>query len=227
MENTSAQSFNRDRHVRYWLRCLKTYLPTNYTSGESQRMLLACFTLSALDLLDALYPNTNAEERASYADWLYHCQHPDGGFRGFTGTILKDHWTDGETDKIGISKDWDPANIAGTFFALSALGVLGDNFKRVRRRECLRWLKKLQWEDGSFAELLGEDGRREGGQDNRLAFLALLTRKILRYGELGKEEEVDIDTESVTRFILQTKVSIGRFMITFNLSVTHSTFLDL
>ena len=226
MEDAESPTFHRDRHVRYWLRCLKTVLPNNYTSGESQRMLLACFTLSALDLLDALYPNTTAEERASYADWLYHCQHPNGGFRGFTGTIVKVNWEIKSNDKTFVSNDWDPANVAGTFFALATLGVLGDDLKRVRRRECLRWLRKLQWEDGSFAEVLGENGRREGGQDNRLAFLALLTRKILRYGELGKEEEEDINTESLTRFILQTKVRIDDVQIE-NIQDAHMAFLDL
>ena len=206
MDNSLAASFHRDHHVRYWLRCLKTLLPTTYTSGESQRMLLACFTLSALDLLGALHSNTTVEERASYADWLYHCQHPNGGFRGFAGTITKDFPNANCKDDVKPKNDWDTANIAGTFFALAALGTLRDNMKRVRRRECLRWLKKLQWEDGSFAEVLGEGGRREGGQDSRIAFLALLTRKILRYGESGAEEEEDIDTESLTRFILQTMV---------------------
>ena len=200
--------------MRYWLRCLKTFLPTSYTSGESQRMLLACFTLSALDLLDALYPNTSVEERASYADWLYHCQHPDGGFRGFTGTIVENDWKRKRRDETGLADDWDPPNIAGTFFALAALGVLGDDLKRVRRKECLTWLKRLQWEDGSFAEVLGETGRREGGQDGRLAFLALLIRKILRYGELGVEEGEDIDTGSLTKFILQTKVRAEEALLT-------------
>ena len=226
IRNVSLPIFHRDRHIRYWLRCLKTLLPNEYTSGESQRMLLACFTLSALDLLDALYPNTNAEERASYADWLYHCQHPDGGFRGFTGTMVKGDWKAKGKDEITSPNDWDPANIAGTFFALAALGVLGDDLKRVRRRECLRWLRKLQWEDGSFAEVLGEDGKREGGQDGRLAFLALLTRKILKYGELGLEEEADINLESLTTFVLQTKVRTDGNPIE-NIQDAYMAFLDL
>ncbi|KAI4132206.1 MAG: hypothetical protein LQ347_002665, partial [Umbilicaria vellea] len=99
--------FNKERHIKYWLRCLKTFLPTAYTSSDSNRVSLAYFTLSALDLLGALRLHTTALERAQYADWIYHCQHPSGGFRGFTGT------------DVGALRDagnahWDPANLPAT-----------------------------------------------------------------------------------------------------------------
>ena len=193
--------FNKDRHIKYWLRCLKSFLPTGYTSNDSNRMTLALFTLSALDLLGVLHEKTTANERRDWIEWIYLCQHPEGGFRGFTGTDFGDELRNEE------NQHWDPANLAGTFFALAALAVLGDDFGRVRRRQCLEWLKKLQWEDGSFGEVLGEGGRIEGKRDVRYSFLAALVRWILR-GEKGDVDGSvgDIDVDALAGFITASQV---------------------
>src|SRR5436190_22666935 len=79
-------AFRKDRHVKYFLRCLKTLLPHQYTSNDSSRMTLGFFTIAALDLLGILDANITPAERQGYIDWIYHCQVPSGGFRGFTGT---------------------------------------------------------------------------------------------------------------------------------------------
>ena len=164
-------------------------------------MTLALFTLSALDLLGVLHEETTADERRDWIEWIYLCQHPEGGFRGFTGTDFGDELRNEE------NQHWDPANLAGTFFALAALAVLGDDFGRVRRRQCLEWLKKLQWEDGSFGEVLGEGGRIEGKRDVRYSFLAALVRWILR-GEKGDVDGSvgDIDVDALAGFITASQV---------------------
>ena len=164
-------------------------------------MTLALFTLSALDLLGVLHEKTTADERRDWIDWIYLCQHPEGGFRAFTGT----DFGDGLRDEG--NKHWDPANLAGTFFALAALAVLGDDFGRVRRGECLEWLRKLQWEDGSFGEVLGEGGGIEGKRDVRYSFLAALVRWILR-GEKGDVDGSvgDIDVDALAGFITASQV---------------------
>lgn len=177
--------FNKERHIKYWLRCLKTFLPTAYTSSDSNRMSLAYFTLAALDLLGVLHSHTTALERAQYVDWIYHCQHPSGGFRGFTGTDL------GALRDAG-NAHWDPANLPATFFALASLLVLGDGLERVRRRECLEWLVRLQRDDGSFGEVLGEGGRIEGGADMRFCNTAAGVRWVLRGGAAEGPEDIDV-----------------------------------
>ena len=193
--NTSV--FNKERHIKYWLRCLKTFLPTAYISNDSNRMTLAYFTLSALDSLGALESHTTPVERAQYVDWIYHCQHPSGGFRGFTGTDLGALRDEGNAH-------WDPANMAATFFALASLAVLGDGLDRVRRRECLEWLARLQRGDGSFGETLGEEGRIEGGRDTRFCSTAAGIRWMLRGG--GSNDPGDIDVEGLLRYIKSTEV---------------------
>lgn len=193
-------TFNKAFHVRYWLRCLKTHLPTQYTSNDSQRTTLAFFILSALDLLGVLHEHTTAAERASYVDWIYRCQHPHGGFRGFTGADIGDANENGE-------KCWDPANLAATYFSLAALAILGDNMERVKRRECLRWIRRLQHEDGSFGEAVGKDGVLEGGRDGRYCYCATAVRWMLRVGMPTEEDDVeDINIEALARFIISSQV---------------------
>ena len=188
--------FHKQKHIKYWLRCLKTHLPTAYTSNDSQRVTLAFFILSALDLLDALHTHTTSDEREEYAGWILRCQHPDGGFRGFTGTIV------GEGNR---HCEWDAANLAATYFALAALTVLGEGLEQVERRKCLEWMRRLQRENGSIGEGLGKDGTIEGAEDMRFAQLAAGVRWFLRRGEMESVEA--IDAESLVEWIESCVVS--------------------
>lgn len=188
--------FNTERHVKYYLRCLKTFLPSAYISNDSNRMLLAYLTLGGLDVLGVLQSKTTPEERQGYIDWLYHCQVPSGGFRGFSGTDF------GDEKRTSDNEAWDPANVPATFFALVNLLILGDDLARVKRRECLEWLPKLQREDGSFGEVLGPDGTVEGDSDLRYCCCASGIRYILR-GHSGKgvEDVPDINVSKLISFI--------------------------
>ncbi|KAF2810468.1 geranylgeranyl transferase type I beta subunit [Mytilinidion resinicola] len=186
---------NHTRHINYWRRCLKTFLPWQYTSNDSNRMSLAFFIVSALDLLGNLDSGISAEERQGFIDWVYHCQHPDGGFRAFPGTDLGE--LRNEENKI-----WDPANVPATFFALGLLIVLGDDLQKVKRRECLMWLTKMQRSEGGFGETLGEDGRIEGGNDTRFGYTGSGIRYMLRGYITGPVDGVpDIDVDKLVQCI--------------------------
>jgi len=143
-----------------------------YTSNDSNRMYLAYFILSACDLLNIITTSTSPAERQDWIDWIYHCQHPDGGFRMWPGTDFGDR---ASTDNA----KWDPANINATYFALTSLLILGDDLKRVHRKDTLHWVRKMQRDDGSFGETLVE-GKQEGGRDPRLGYCATGVRYILR-----------------------------------------------
>jgi geranylgeranyl transferase type-1 subunit beta len=180
---------NKARHVRYWTRCLKTFLPYQYIGNDSNRMMLGFFIVSALDLLDSLETCCTRQEREDYINWIYRCQLPDGGFRAFPGTDFGER--SNEENKL-----WDPANVPATYFALSLLAVLGDDLVRVRRKECLLWLTKLQRPDGSFGETLGENGKIEGGLDPRFGYTAMGIRWILRgkaKGDVLGVQDVEVD----------------------------------
>ncbi|KAI9766542.1 MAG: hypothetical protein M1840_006500 [Geoglossum simile] len=194
----------KDRHTKYWLRCLRSFLPTAYTSNDSNRMSLAFFTISALDVLGILHTCTSTTERQGWIDWIYHCQLDGGGFRGFPGA------------DFGLLRSlenevWDPANLAATFFALETLVVLGDKLENAQRTECLHWLSKLQRQDGSFGELLGEGGKIEGARDMRCCYMAAGVRWVLRgKAEGGKAAGVvgkDIDIDALVGFINSSEVT--------------------
>nr|OQO28369.1 hypothetical protein B0A51_04646 [Rachicladosporium sp. CCFEE 5018] len=187
-----APSFDKPRHIKYWTRCLKTLLPSVYTSNDSNRMYLAYFILSACDILGVLFTLTTAEEREGYLTWIYHCQHPNGGFRMWPGTDF------GESSSAANAK-WDPANGPATYFALASLMILRDDLQRVKRRETLEWIHRLQHADGSFGETI-VDGKIEGGHDPRLAYCATGVRYILRHSEASSAvadgstfSDIDID----------------------------------
>lgn len=197
-------SFNTERHVKYYLRCLKTFLPSAYISNDSNRMLLAYLTLSGLDVLGVLQSKTTPEERQGYIDWLYHCQVPTGGFRGFSGTDF------GAEKRTKDNEAWDPANVPATFFALVNLLILGDDLSRVKRRECLQWLPKLQRDDGSFGEILGPNGKVEGNRDLRYCCCAAGTRYILRGKDAkGAKDVRDIDVPGLISFIEKCQVNMN------------------
>jgi len=197
---TDTPLFLKEKHVTYWLRCLRSPLPHHYTSNDSNRMTLAFFTISALDLLGALHTRTTPAEREEYTSWIYRCQHPDGGFRGFPGTDFGDRTTE-------ENKMWDPANVPATYFALATLCILGDDLLRVRRRECLKWLLRVQREDGSFGETLGPDDHIEGGMDTRYGYCALIIRYILRGDAKGDVDGVpDVKTVEMVECIKRSQV---------------------
>lgn len=197
----STPTFTKERHIKYFLRCLKTLLPHQYTAGDGGRILLGFFTIAGLDLLGVLETSTTPEERQGYIDWVYHCQHPSGGFRGFTGTKF------GDDKHTRENEAWDPANIPSTFLALETLLILGDDLTRLKRKECLQWLPKLQRKDGSFGELLGVDEGIEGGNDLRFCYCAAGIRYFLR-GPHGKDVSgvKDIDVANLASFIQSCQV---------------------
>lgn len=193
---------DKAKHITYWKRCLKTYLPHYYIPNDSNRLSLAYFVISALDLLDVLTSSTTAEEREGYAQWIYACQLPEGGFRGSPGSDFGLHRTDD-------NKTWDPANVPATYFALATLLILGDNLERVKRRECLDWLTKMQRPDGSFGET-HVNGNIEGGMDMRFGYTAMGIRWILRGRALGEVDGVaDVDVDKLVRCVRQSNTYDG------------------
>ena len=195
--------FRKNSHIKYFLRCLKTVLPSQYASNDSNRVLLAFFTVAGLDLLGALDTATTLDDRNGYIDWLYHCQTPSGGFRGFTGTDF------GAEKRTAQNECWDPANVPATFFALATLLILGDDLSRVKRKDCLLWLSRMQRDDGSFGEVLGVDGKIEGGSDTRFCCCAAGIRYIL-WGKHGKglDGVEDVNTGKLISYIESCQVRL-------------------
>lgn len=193
------------RHIKYWQRCLGTLLPTEYTSTDSSRMTLGFFILSALDLLGAGADTLPAKDRENIKNWILKCQHPNGGFCGSPNHRYPDGYY---VDSGNGKRLMDPANLPATFFAIMSLSFVG-TFNQIMRTKCLRWLKTLQREDGSFGELVTEDGKIYGGKDMRYCYVATAIRWVLRGDELSEEEKkYDIDVEKLVDHMRSGQVRV-------------------
>ncbi|ORY00020.1 geranylgeranyl transferas-like protein type i beta subunit [Clohesyomyces aquaticus] len=191
------------KHIKYWRRNLKTYLPHHYTSNDSNRLTLGFFILSALDILGDLQPALSAEERQGYIKWVYSCQIPTGGFRGSPGTDFGSLRNDGNAV-------WDPPTVPATYFALGTLALLGDDLQGVKRREILIWLTRMQRPDGSFGETLGLGDRIEGGNDTRFGYLSTGIRWMLRGTVEGPVDGVpDVDVDQFVKCIRDSETYDG------------------
>ncbi|KDN67946.1 putative prenyltransferase and squalene oxidase [Colletotrichum sublineola] len=200
------------RHIKYWQRCHKTFLPHQYTSSDSTRIALSFFILAALDILSPPEPSKEEPhlltpaDRAAARNFVLGLYHPGGGFCGSPNHALP----------VELYADWDfgkgtprtrnssSANLASTYFALLILAIAADGpeaaenaFAGVDRAATLRWLKRLQRPDGSFGELILDDGSIEGGNDMRLCFLAATIRWALRgdvkEGDADWVEDINVD----------------------------------
>ena len=186
-------ALDKERHVKYWQRCHSMFLPSAYTGNESTRIMFALFAVSALDLLSAPIPN-----RAAIRRWVLSLQHPDGGFSG-----SPTHVYDGQDASKGS------ANLAATFFALVLLALAADSdaeakaaFAGVHKRKLLRWMRKLQRDDGSFGQVFW-DGEPVGGRDMRHSYLAGSIRWML-----GVCDD-DVDVDQMTAHIRSTQTYDG------------------
>ncbi|KAI9744801.1 MAG: hypothetical protein M1818_001726 [Claussenomyces sp. TS43310] len=204
MEDSAPCIFDKQRHVKYWQRCLKSLLPTDYTGSDSSRMLLGFLILAALDLLDIGVDKLPALERKGYADWVLSCQHPHGGFCGSPNHKYPFRY-------YNRRRDIDPAGLPATFFALINLGLVG-KLDQVERVQCLKWLKRLQRDDGSFGELLQSNGKIGGGRDMRYSHFAAGVRWVLR-GDLAASQGLceDIDVGGLIRYIHNAQTYDGGF----------------
>lgn len=201
MAASESATLDKQRHVKYWQRCQRAFLPTAYTAADSTRLTFACFIISALDLLSV---PLETKDRTAIRRWVLSLQHPDGGFCGSST-----HSMDGQQAGKGT------ANLAATFFALVLLATAAEEdtavtaFAGVNRRGILEWLRKLQRQDGSFGQNIWE-GETVGGKDARHSYLASCVRWMLR-GEIKEGEEQwveDVDVDSMIAHIRRGQVSL-------------------
>ncbi|KAM6186810.1 LOW QUALITY PROTEIN: geranylgeranyl transferase type-1 subunit beta [Sarcoramphus papa] len=146
--------FLRERHVRFFQRCLQI-LPERYSSLETSRLTIAFFALSGLDMLDSL----DVVNKDDIIEWIYSLQVLPTedrsnlnrcGFRGSSYLGMPFNPSKGP----GISHPYDSGHIAMTYTGLSCLVILGDDLSRVNKDAVLAGLRALQLEDGSFCAVL-------------------------------------------------------------------------
>jgi geranylgeranyl transferase type-1 subunit beta len=198
MAAENRATFDKARHTKYWKRNADL-LPEPYTSGDAGRMSMGFFVVAALDLLGVLETVISEPDRKSWIDWIYSLQITTGGFRGFPGTDLRDR-------RNKDNSQWDPANLHTSFMALTSLLVLGDDLRRVRRKECLAWIERLQRPNGCFGEMLGEDDTVLGKDDTRSTYCATGIIYIL-----SSTPPTWLDRDRIVRYIANCQDTEGAF----------------
>ncbi|CAK7199340.1 geranylgeranyl transferase type-1 subunit beta [Sporothrix eucalyptigena] len=233
-----ADALDNSRHLRYWQRCLRTLLPHQYTANDSTRMMLGCFCVAAFDVLKGVIPPS---DRTAFRSWVLACQHPGGGFVGgpthaYPGSVYAGYDFGEKKVETGAPGE---ANIAATLFALQLLALLSTSteqsegegggkrsedpregaFLGVNRNATLRWLRRLQREDGSFGEYVADvpdpkapGGRRPvvgGGADMRYCYIASMIRWMLGGGP--HSDVPDIKVDALVRYMHRGQTYDGGF----------------
>lgn len=197
--------FNRGLHVKYWQRCFKSLLPTGYQSNDSNRLSLAFFIVSALELLGEGTDKLPPKERSEYKKWILNCEHPNGGFCGSPNHS----YSKGPCSSLVNLPDLEPASLQATFFAVLLLNCFG-KVTDIDRFKTLSWLQKLQRADGSFGEMITPEGEVLGGRDMRLCLCAAALRWILRAGIAYEDKEpIDINVHALVQHICNSEAYDG------------------
>ena len=200
-----------ERHTNYFLHCLRS-LPRPYTSLDTNRLTVAYFSVSALDLLGAL----DRVDAPSLIRWTYSQQlkRPAGAPADWAGGFRGLHLYGGPFEAAGApsSSAYDTGHIAMTYTALALLLILGDDLSRVDRAATLHHVRSLQQSDGSFRAFDG------GESDMRFVYCAAAICAMLRDGagageDLGEEgaacEWEGMDATLAAQFVLASQAYDG------------------
>lgn len=156
MAEDSLSEFTHRAHVFYFRDALLEQLPSPYEPNDVNRLTLAYFAVSALDLLNAL----DQVPAVDVIDWVYSLQvlplsaddprssvinkEPVFGFRGSPSIGIR--FCSNGTPPIS----YDGGHLASTYSALSILRILGDDLSCVEHEAVLNTVRGLQQPDGSF-----------------------------------------------------------------------------
>ncbi|XP_021345937.1 geranylgeranyl transferase type-1 subunit beta-like [Mizuhopecten yessoensis] len=191
--------FLKSRHIKFFERCLQI-LPERYSSLDSNRMTVAFFALSGLDMLNSL--DVVEKNKKEIIDWIYSLQllpaedDSNLGQCGFRGSTTNGNSFDTEkarSEPITL----DSGHIAMTYTALASLLILGDDLLRVNKRAVAAGLRSLQQEDGSFCCV------PEGSEnDMRFIYCAACTCYMIN-------DWSGMDTEKAVNFIKNSQTYEG------------------
>ncbi|WVQ85531.1 hypothetical protein IAT38_007697 [Cryptococcus sp. DSM 104549] len=174
-------TFKPNAHINYFFRCLRA-LPTEAEAYDSNRMTIAYFCFSALDLLGALHDKTTEEQRNGWIEWIWAQQAPTGGFRGSPYMTTENSIT-------------GPAHLPSTYTALLNLALLRAPLDRLNIPGIISFLRACQAPDGSFAPLPNDDYLSEGFQsDARMVYCACAVASMI-------DDFGGVDAEGVRRFV--------------------------
>lgn len=143
-----SETFDRDLHLCF-LEMMYQLMPSHYAGQEINRLTLAYFAISGLDILRALH----LIDKEGVINWVLSFQaHPkneaelnNGQFYGFHGSRSSQFQS--INDRLAIPNG---SHMAATYCAVAILKTLGYNLSLVDSKSILRSMRNLQQPDGSF-----------------------------------------------------------------------------
>jgi len=194
--NPTDLTLTHGRHAKFFQRTLAV-LPSSLSSFDTQRVTIAYFAISGLDLLDRL--DLVEDHKASMVSWLYSCLiAPTPGQEQSLGDEILSKCGFRGSPALKLSSNplpshpYDHGHIAMTYTALASLLVLGDDLSRLDRSSVIAGVRALQLPDGSYKAAL------EGGE-NDMRFLYCAAAICSMLGDWG-----GMDTEAAVSYVLSS-----------------------
>ncbi|KAJ7975821.1 Geranylgeranyl transferase type-1 subunit beta [Quillaja saponaria] len=198
--SSSSENFDRDRHVRF-LQMMYQLLPSVYQSEEINRLTLAYFIISGLDILGAL----DRVDKDAVVGWVLSLQvHPgnkadlnNGQFYGFHGSRTSQF----PPDHNGVLIH-NNSHLASTYSALAILKIVGYKMCNIDSESILKSMRNLQQPDGSFMPI-----HTGAEMDLRFIYCAAAICSML-------ENWIGMDKEKAKEYILRCQSYDGGFGLT-------------
>ncbi|CAL1374480.1 unnamed protein product [Linum trigynum] len=193
-------SFEKGRHVMF-LQMMYQILPHHYQSQEINRLTLAYFAISGLDIVGSL----DTVDKDEVASWVLSFRtHPEdiaeincGEFYGFNGSRSSQY----PSDDAGVVSG-NHSHLASTYCALAILKIVGYNLSNIDWRPLLMTMRNLQKPDGSFSPIhIGAE------TDLRFIYCAAAICFML-------DDWSGMDRDKATEYILKCKAYDGGFGMT-------------
>lgn len=130
------------KHTTFFQRILKV-IPSCMSMYDTNRMPMAFFAISGLDILGSLDEFSEHEKQAAI-EWIYRLQVSNGTKSGFQSstTLPQD------------CAEYHCGHLAMTYTALATLLVLNDDLSRVDRESIVKAVRACQTLDGCFTAML-------------------------------------------------------------------------
>lgn len=214
-----AMSLDISKHEKYFSLCFQSF-PAKAEGEDTNKLALIYFVLYGLDIIGKL--NLTTEDQENYSEYIY------SHLIDSELTRQLDILSFRPTNTFKLNNEYDLPNLSATFFALINLLILKSDYsKKLNRESIMKFIKKCQREDGSFAPVLDNNGEPFGETDLRHCYLAICIRKLLKYDE-ASEKTNDIDIKKCINFI-ESKVNYNGGLSSNKYTESHSglTFVGL
>ncbi|KAL3655862.1 hypothetical protein CASFOL_000258 [Castilleja foliolosa] len=194
---SESSVFERDRHI-FYLEMMYQMMPSAYQGQEINRLTLAYFVVSGLDILSAL----DRIDKEAVINWVLSLQaHPksettleNGEFYGFHGSRSSQFQSNDNGAAIP-----NGSHLASTYCALAILKTVGYDLSLLDTELLLKSMKNLQQPDGCFMPI------HTGGEtDLRFVFCAAAICSMLKNWS-------GIDREKAKEYIINCQSYDGGF----------------